>query len=218
MAEAVTIQFEPRDAAKNKGTGTRIARRLRERGMVPAIVYGHKQANQPIAVSREAVWALLKKGSHLAELQGGGGREMALIRDVQWDHLGKEIIHLDFVRVSADERVTTEVPLVLHGTPIGLSEGGTLEHLLHSLEISAEVTSIPSQIRVDIDHLHLNDVIHIHELKLPAGVTPVADPDLAVVQIAVKKEAVEPVAGEGESAEPEVIGRKEKKEDDEESK
>jgi large subunit ribosomal protein L25 len=220
MAEAVTIQVEPRDAARNKGTGSRVARRLRRRGMVPAIVYGHKQHNQPIAVSREQVWALIKKGSHLAQLQADGLNEMVLIRDVQWDHLGKEIIHLDFVRVSAHERVTTEVPILLHGTPAGLSEGGSLEQPIHSLEISAEVTSIPDHIRVDVDHLRLHDMIHVRELKLPAGVEAVTDADQVVVHVALKKAAAEPTPGAEApaSAEPEVIGRKKEKEDEEPAK
>lgn len=219
MAEAVTIQVESRDAAKNKGTGTRVARRLRDRGMVPAIVYGHKQANQTIAVSRDQVWAMIKKGSHLAQLQIGGATEMVLVRDVQWDHLGKEIIHLDFIRVSAHERVTTEVPLILHGTAAGLAEGGSLEQPIHSLEISAEVTSIPDHIRVDVDHLRLNEMIHVRDLKLPAGVTAVSDPDQVVVHVATKKAAVETTTpAEGATAEPEVIGRKKEKEEEEGSK
>jgi large subunit ribosomal protein L25 len=219
MAEAVTIQVEPRDAAKNKGTGSRVARRLRARGMVPAIVYGHKLANQPIAVSRDQVWAMIKKGSHLAQLQiGDAATEMVLVRDVQWDHLGKEIIHLDFVRVSAHERVTTEVPIVLHGTPVGLSEGGSLEQPIHSIEISAEVTSIPDQIRVDVEHLRLNDVIHVRELKLPNGVTAVTDADQVVVQVTIKKAAEPTAPAEAAANEPEVIGRREKKEDGEDAK
>ncbi|GIW89054.1 MAG: 50S ribosomal protein L25 [Isosphaeraceae bacterium] len=220
MAECITIQVEPRDAVKNKGTGSRVARRLRARGLIPAIVYGHKQTNLPVAVSRDQVWSLIKKGSHLAQLQiGNGGSEMVLVRDVQWDHLGKEIIHLDFVRVSANERVTTEVPLVLHGTPVGLSEGGALEQPIHSLEITAEVTAIPDQIRVDVDHLHLHQMIYVRDLKLPPGVTAVSDPDQVVVHVAAKKSAAEPTTvAETAAAEPELIGRKEKKEEEAESK
>src|SRR5689334_23525175 len=96
MAEAVSIQVEARDPQKNKGTGTRVARRLRDQGRIPAIIYGHKQAPQPITIGRDDVWAMIKRGAHLTELKLDGNNETCLVRAVQWDHLGKEIIHLDF--------------------------------------------------------------------------------------------------------------------------
>src|SRR5690242_1607397 len=90
MAEALKIRVEPRDPAKNKGTGTRVARRLRKEGKVPAVIYGHKQAVVPITLSRDDVWRMIKAASHLADLDLGGSTETVLIRDVQWDHLGRE--------------------------------------------------------------------------------------------------------------------------------
>src|SRR3954466_11937597 len=100
MADAVTIAVEARDPAKNKGTGSRVSRKLRAQGKIPAIVYGHKKTPQPISIGRDEVWQMIKKSTHLAQLQiGGGATEMVLVRDIQWDHLGKEIIHLDFARV-----------------------------------------------------------------------------------------------------------------------
>src|SRR3954468_24295052 len=103
MADAVTIKVEARDPQKNKGTGSRVARRLRGQGRIPAIIYGHKQTPVPITLARDDVWQMIKNSSHLAELKIDGATEMVLVRDVQWDHLGKEVLHLDFSRVSADE-------------------------------------------------------------------------------------------------------------------
>src|SRR3954453_19052867 len=100
MADAVKIAVEARDPAKNKGTGSRFSRKLRKQGRVPAIIYGHKQDPVPISLTREAVWEMIKRSTHLAELNLGGSPETVLVRDVQWDHLGKDIIHLDFARVS----------------------------------------------------------------------------------------------------------------------
>lgn len=223
MAEVVTVRAEPRDPAKNKGTGTRAVRKLRAKGRVPAILYGHKQANLPITLAHEDVWTLIKKGHHVAQLQVGGEAEMALIRAVQWDHLGRDILHLDFYRVSADERVTTEVGLALHGTAIGLSEGGVLEQPVHHVPVTCAVTSIPDSIRVDVSGLRLNQAVHLRDLVLPPGVTVEGDPDAVLVHVVLKKVEAEPtpaaaVAGaEGTPAQPEVIGRKEKKEGDEEA-
>ncbi len=100
---------------KNKGTGTRVARRLRKSGRIPAVIYGHKQAVVPVTVSHDDVLRMVKTPGHLAELDLGGATETVLIRDIQWDHLGKEILHLDFARVSAEEIIDTEVPLEIRG-------------------------------------------------------------------------------------------------------
>jgi len=213
MAEAVTIVVEPRDKSKNQGTGSRVSRRLRKQGRIPAIVYGHKIDPVPISLARDDVWQMIKKATHLAQLQIGGQTEMAMVRDVQWDHLGKEIIHLDFFRVSAHERVTTEVKLVLHGTAPGVAEGGILEQPIHALAIACEATSIPDTIRVEIGELHLNGMIHIKDLKLPEGVTATGDPDAVLVHVAPKT-AAEATTEPGGPSEPEVIGKAEEKKED----
>jgi large subunit ribosomal protein L25 len=220
MSEVLTIQAQARDPIKNKGTGSRVARRLRAQGQIPAIVYGHKQDPQPITLARDDVWSMIKAGGHLAQLRTGDATQMVLVRDVQWDHLGKEIIHLDFARVSADEVIETQVPIQLHGTAPGTAEGGVLEFLVHSLDISCRANAIPDQIRVEIGELHLGKGVHVRDLALPEGVTPNVDADLLIVQVVARAVAPEPTPAEGEAAaaEPEVIGRKaeeteEKKED-----
>lgn len=207
MAEAVTFAVEARDPQKNKGTGTRVSRRLRAQGRVPAIVYGHKQAPQPITISRDDVWRMIKKSVHLAELKLGDATEMVLVRDVQWDHLGKEIIHLDFARVSADESIETEVRLEVHGTPPGVAEGGVLEVLVHSVEVTVRANAIPDSIRLEVGGLGLNQGLHVRELVLPEGLVVNADPDLLLAHVVLRMAAPEPVA-EGTTVEPELIGRK----------
>ena len=143
MADAVTIQAQARDPQKNKGTGSRVSRRLRAQGRIPAIIYGHKQAPQPVSLARDDVWAMIKKSTHLAQLTFGDASETVLVRDVQWDHLGKEIIHLDFARVSADEAIHTTVPLELHGTAPGVGEGGVLTQVIHSIAVTCRANAIP---------------------------------------------------------------------------
>ena len=201
MAEAVTIQVQPRDPAKNKGTGSRVARRLRAQGRVQAIIYGHKQEPVPISLSDDDIAMMLKRSAHLAQLSWDGTTELAVVRDVQWDHLGKQIIHMDFLRVGADELVDSEVGLEVHGEPVGLSEGGRLEQLMRSLTIKAKPTAIPKQITVEVGGMHIGDSIHIRELKgmLPEGVSTEMDEDMLVVHV-VEKKAGGAVA-EGEEAE-----------------
>lgn len=216
MADAVKIQVETRDPQKNKGTGSRVSRRLRKQGKVPAIIYGHKQAVVPIAIPRDVVWEMIKKSTHLAELSFGGASEMVLVRDVQWDHLGKEIIHLDFARVNVDESIETEVRLDVKGTAPGVAEGGVLEVVVHDLRITCRANAIPDAIKVDVSHLHLDEEIKVKDLTLPSGVTIDADPEMLLIHVSSRAPAPEPAPSEvAESVtQPEVIKpeRKEKEE------
>src|SRR2546423_232802 len=128
-----------------------------------AVIYGHKQAVLPVTLTRDDVWRMVKSPGHLAELDLGGTTETVLIRDVQWDHLGKEILHLDFARVSAEEIVETEVRLELRGTPAGLTEGGVLEQPIHSVSVTCRAGAIPDSIRVDVSGLRLGQAIHVRD-------------------------------------------------------
>jgi large subunit ribosomal protein L25 len=217
MADAVKIQVEARDPQKNKGTGTRVARRLRAQGRIPAIIYGHKQAPTPISLSRDSVWEMIKKSTHLAELVLGDTTEIALVREVQWDHLGKEILHLDFGRVSADETIETEVRIDVRGIAPGIAEGGVLEQLVHSVRVTCRANAIPDAIKIDVNNLHLNEAVHVKDLTgLPEGVKIVdADDDLLLVHVASRAAAAEPAPSEAEApVQPEVIKpeRREKEE------
>ncbi len=158
---------------------------------------------------------MIKAASHLAELDLGGKTETVLIRDVQWDNLGKEILHLDFARVSAEEEIETDVNVELRGQPAGVAEGGILEHLVHSLRVTCPAGAIPSSIKVDVSHLNVDQGVYVRDLALPQGVTVDADGDLLIAHVVVRGTAPEPTpeAAAGEAAtQPEVIKpeRKEK--------
>jgi large subunit ribosomal protein L25 len=209
MAEAVTIQVEPRDPSKNKGTGSRVSRRLRAKGRIPAIVYGHKETPQPVSLTRDDVWSMIKNHTHLAELKIGDVMQMVIVREIQWDHLGKEIIHLDFARVSADEAIETEVPLELHGVAPGVAEGGVQEFLVHHISVSCRANAIPDAIRIEISDLHLGQAIYVKDLKLPEGVTAIDEGEKLLVHVVTRQSAPEPTPGEvPATSEPELIGRK----------
>jgi large subunit ribosomal protein L25 len=209
MSDVFSLPAQSRDPAKNKGTGSRVARRLRAAGQIPAIVYGHKQAPQPVSIARDDVWRLIKKSAHLANLSvAGAAPQTVLVRDIQWDHLGKEIIHLDFARVDASEQVEAEVRLELHGSPAGVAEGGVLEFLVHTLPVSCRADSIPDLIRIEIADLKIGDGVHVRDLTLPAGVKAEAEPELLLVHVVTRAAEVEETPAEAGPAEPEVIGRK----------
>ena len=218
MSDAARIRVEPRDAQKNKGTGTRVARRLRKSGRIPAVIYGHKQAVVPVTLSRDDVWRMVKAPGHLAELDLGETTETVLIRDVQWDHLGKEVLHLDFARVSAEEMIETEVPLELRGHAAGIAAGGILEQVVHSVRLKCRAGAIPDSIKVDVSNLQVDQGVHVRDLSLPPDVAVDADPDLLLVHIVVRAVPAEPVAEAAVEAptQPEVIKpeRREKEKED----
>jgi large subunit ribosomal protein L25 len=214
MTESAKIRVETRDPAKNKGTGSRVSRRLRKTGRIPAVIYGHKQAVVPITLGRADVWTMIKTPGHLADLDLGESSETVLIRDVQWDHLGKEILHLDFSRVSAEEMIETEVSLELRGVAAGTTAGGILEHLVHTLRITCKAGAIPGSIKADVSHLQVEQGLHVRDLILPPDVTVNADPELLLAHVVVRgaqEEATE--AGAESPTQPEVI-KPERKEKD----
>lgn len=216
MTESAKVRVEPRDPVKNKGTGSRVARRLRAAGRIPAVIYGHKQAVIPISLGRHDVWRMIKTPGHLADLEVGGSTETVLIRDVQWDHLGKEILHLDFSRVSAEEIIETEVTVELRGQAAGIANGGILEHLVHSLSINCRAGAIPDSIKIDVSNLQIDEGIYVRDLTLPPDVTVNAEPDVLLVHVVVRGAQEEAVVAEAESAtQPEVI-KPERKEKDKE--
>ena len=213
MAEAVKIRVESRDPLKNKGTGTRVARRLRANGQIPAIIYGHKQAPVPISLPRESVWSMIKKSTHLAELEMDGTTETVLIRDVQWDYLGKEILHLDFARVSVGESIETEVRIDLKGTAPGVAAGGVLETTVHAVHVVCRADAIPDSFKVDISSLQIGGAIHLRDLKVPEGVTVKGDPEMLLVHITTKV-AEAPTTEAAEGTQPEVIKPERKDKED----
>ncbi len=187
--------------------GSRANRRLRLAGKLPGVIYGHKEAIVPVTLPKKEVVKHLDHGTHLFDLTLSGKSEKVLIKDVQYDHLGIDVLHVDFARVSLDEKVEVTVQLELKGTPKGEEEGGVLTQMVAELEVECLVTDIPDMIRHNVSEMGIDSDLLIKDLKLPPGVRCLQDEDLMLAQVRViEEEAAAPV--EGETAEPEVIGRK----------
>ena len=212
------MQTEVLTATKRKTLGSKHTRRLRSAGKCPAVIYGHGEDPETVTLEQHDVEVALLHHSRVLELNIEGSAQQYLIKAVQYDHLGSTPLHLDLMRVSADERVEVKVEVVLKGVPKGVNEGGVLMQLSNDLEIECPVTSIPDSIRGDVGELNIDDVLTVGDLKLPPGVKAMVDADerVAVVQPPAVEQETDEEAGEGAeggSAEPEIIGRK--KEDDE---
>ncbi len=193
--------------------GKKRVARLRGTGKVPGVLYGHGQDPVSLAFDGKEFSHLLKGGVRVVDLSKGASTEKAVIRDVQFDHLGLEILHVDFARVSADERIKVDVPVELRGIAPGVTSGGILEHLLHSVHIECLATSVPESIRLRVEDLHKGQSIHVKEMKLPEGVKVLNDPEAVVVHIVEAKAVVAATPGEGGALEPEVVTKKKPVED-----
>jgi large subunit ribosomal protein L25 len=215
MSESVTLK-----ARSRADKGSRAAIKLRREGLVPGIVYGHKKENAAIAVSAEELdRAIRVLHVRMLSIDLEGATETVLIREVQWDPFGKQMMHVDFERKSASEKVKVTVPVELRNTPKVMG-GGVLDQPLHTLHIECPLGSIPEAIRIDITNLTLGHPIHVKELTLPEGVRVLEGSEAVVVQLklpgaeAVVAAAVVP--GAAATAEPEVIKKEKKAEEPEE--
>jgi len=189
--------------------GTRYSSRLRESGRLPAVIYGHGKGSQHVSVDSKAIVELLHNNVHVLEVPLPEGSEHCLIKDIQWDHLGTTIIHVDLARVDLAEMVEVEVQVEYFGDPVGIKEpGAILEHPFDTIEVECRVDQIPEVIRIDVSGLKVDDIITVADLALEEGVRCTMNPEtvLATVHILAEEE-VEEVAPEADAAEPEVIGR-----------
>jgi large subunit ribosomal protein L25 len=211
MVEALAI-----GASRRTEKGSRAAQRARAEGKVPGVLYGHKEEVVWLSVDTTTLETLLRKGGHgLLELNLDGKTEYAVIKDLQWDVFGREILHVDFGRVSKHEKIVVEVPLVLKGVAPGLTEGGVLDQPMHSIEIRCPADNIQEQVVVHINQLHLGGSIFVKDLTLPTGAEALVDGDQVVVHIAKAKTDEEIAAAEAGTAEPELIRREKGEEEGE---
>ena len=195
-------------------TGTRYAARTRAQGKLPAVIYGHKKDPVHIAVDAKAMVELLHHNAHLIDIDVAGKSEPCLVKDIQWDHLGKHVIHVDLARVDLTEEVEVEIHVELIGQAVGLKEAGALlEQNTNTIQVKCRADAIPESLTHDVSELGVGDSLLVSGLTLPAGVTAVSDPDTLIAHLSVTKiveEEEETVEGEDQ---PEVIGDKPEGED-----
>ena len=212
-SQSATVTVESRSQL-----GSRANKRLRDSGKLPGVIYGHKLDVVPITLPKKEVVRHLDHGTHLFALNIDGKPENVLIKDVQYDHLGIEVLHVDFARVDLNERVDVTVPLEFKGEPKGLAENGVLTQVVAELEVNCVVTNIPDAIRHNISEMGLDSVLHLKDIKLPEGVTALQDPELILATVKEIEDEDATADADATSAEPEVIGKKKEDEVVEEKK
>ncbi len=201
------------EAQVREQKGTKAAARLRKEGRIPAIVYGHKQEPVAISVDSHDFAEGLHHGHRLMDIKVNGKVQKMIVKDLQYDYLGRDIVHVDLMRVDVTETVRVTIPVELKGTAQGTHEGGIVEEHTDRLEVECLVTNMPETIVVSVKEVGLGDVLHAGDVTLPEGVTLLSPPDTILVtchQVAAAKTTEE--VEEEEPAAPEVIGEKKEEE------
>jgi len=206
--------------AESRGViGTKSAQSLRGQGRMPAIIYGHGEAPEPVSLEAHEVEVALAHGARTLDVDFGGQTKPYLIKEVQYDHLQVMPIHMDLARVDLTEKVRVRVGIELRGVPKGVSEGGVLDQQMPDLEVECVVTDIPATLHPNVMHLAIGESLLVRDVQLPPGVVAVADPEdrVATVRVlAVHEETPAAAPAEAEApAEPERIGRVRKEEEGE---
>jgi large subunit ribosomal protein L25 len=205
-------------AKKRERTGSRYSRRVREQGGLPAVVYGHGQSPVSITLDAKETLTLIRGGDRVYTLNiEGGETETVLLRDLQFDYLGTNVVHCDLSRVDLDERVHVRVKVHLVGEAPGLKKARTsMLTPITELELECTVTNLPEEIEVDVSHMDVGDIIHAGEITLPKDtMVLLTDPERVIANLSQQSELAETdeSAEADAQAAPEVIT--EKKEEDE---
>src|SRR6476659_937580 len=186
-------------------TGSAASRRLRHEDKVPGVVYGQGAAAQTVTVVRRDLRIALSgpAGQNaLITLKVGGDPQLTIVRDLQRDPIKRVVTHVDFLRINRDEEIEVEVPIHLEGEATEvLRNDGLVDQSLDHLTVIAKPGDIPPSFTIDVSEMVIGDVIRVHDLALPTGVTTPLDPETPLVTAEATRASLEEEAAEGEEGE-----------------
>ncbi len=211
--DRVKLVVHPRDVA-----GSREARRLRRRGLIPAVLYGSGKPAVSIAVDEHALRDAVGTGAGLhavldVVIEGHKQPHVAIVKEYELDKVKHVVTHVDFQEVKLTELIESNVTVTLEGTPVGVSlNGGLLDVVTREVTVSALPTDIPEHLTLNVEALDVGDVFRVADLQVPDNVTILDDPDEVVCSVLAPRVAEVEAVEEGEAAapaEPEVVGERE---------
>jgi len=202
MEKALLLKAEIRER-----TGSASAAKVRKQGRIPAVVYGHKKKSVAISLDAHNLVEALHRGHRLMDVQMGKKKQKMIVKDLQYDYLGRDIIHVDLMRVDVTETIKVTVPIELKGEARGTHEGGIIEEHTDHLELECKVTDIPENILVWVKEVGVGDTLHAGDIELPDGVKLVSDPSTLLVTcgLVAAAKSTEEIEEEMPAA-PEIIG------------
>ncbi|MCH2366982.1 MAG: 50S ribosomal protein L25 [Planctomycetes bacterium] len=195
-------------AQERSDYGRKASRTFRKEGLLPANIYGLGKENLTVTVNTKEFTRIFMAGHRIFTLEVGDGKEQSVVKEVQYDNLGSEVIHVDFTRIDITQKITLDVGVEL----IGTVASGMLQFPMKEVKVESLPAGFPASISINVIELKIGDVIRIEDLEVPDGCVFTDDPDALVLQVVapieeVEEEAVEEVGEEADGAEPEVIGK-----------
>ena len=182
-------------AETGRALGSRSSRRLLREGKVPGVVYGLGQDNVTVAVAWPELRAALTTEAGLnalITLEVDGHEDLTIVKDMQRDPVRRDVVHVDFLRVSRDAEILVDVPIVLEGEAEKVEqEDGTVSHLLFNLAVYAKPGAIPNELTVDVSNMEVGDAIRVGDLTLPAGARTEVDEDEVIATAQISRETIE---------------------------
>jgi len=220
MAEIVLSAEGRTDRGKNA------ARRLRTKGLIPAVIYGGKADALPVAVDPKVLLRVLRsetgRNTILKLDLGAQGQTSAILKQCQLDPVKESFLHADFYRIAMDVAITVKVPIAVKGEARGVkTDGGILELIMRFIEVECLPGDIPERIEIDVTDLGIHDSLRISNVLISPKIKIMEDADQVVVHVIAVKEEAAPAAGaapaaEGEATagtEPEVVKKGKKDEE-----
>ncbi len=190
--------------AQKREVGSRVAKRLRREGKIPAVLYGYGFENKHIVVDRSELMAALRRSRRNDRFElkiEGDETYQVIIKDLQWHPVKDEVEHVDFYKLTEGRHVVVDVPVKVVGEAKGVKMGGDLYQPRKKITVEALPDAIPNDIEVDVTNLMIGDVIHVFDLEMPEGVKVKSSKNYTVVAILGK--ALEEEKGEEEEEETE---------------
>ena len=206
--------------------GTRNTKKVKRNGFLPGVVYGSGKGPTSIQIDRRAFERILRlhHGENVVLQLNVLEKDKKLrdysviTKDLQYDPVTDNIIHVDFQRISLTEKIEVEVSIVTKGEAVGVKQdGGSVDHILWKLDVVCLPINIPHHIEIDISHLKIHDSIYVKDLVLPQDVITKHDPQAIVLSVVPPMKEIKPeeVAAAATAAEPEVIKEKPKEKKEE---
>lgn len=206
------------------GKGKEEARRLRNQGLIPAVVYGQREEAIPVTLNPQELSKVLRGGAGertlinltIEGLQDGPLTKTVILKEKQIDPLKRTLLHVDLYTIAMDEEIYVDVPIHIVGKSPGVEQGGVLEQVLREIEVKCLPGDIPSRIDVDVSALDVGDSIHVGDITLEKAKIQV-DPEQTLVTVVPPTVYEEPVVEEEVAEEEEVEEGEEKKAEKEET-
>jgi large subunit ribosomal protein L25 len=192
-------------AFTRKETGKGPARRFRMKGSIPAVFYGRGEEAIPLTVNADELLKVIraKKENIFIKLMIEGEKQLeklSLIKELQIEPVSRRFYHVDFYEIRMDHKLTLDVPIHFAGIPVGVTNGGELQHLKRDLKICCLPSVLPDFIEIDVSGLEIGDSIKVQDIPVPEGIAVLDPGDVGVAMVAMVKVTVPQAEAAAEGA------------------